>query len=52
MTDLLRRANGRLSADQIWVKPDCGLQTRKWDEMKPALTNMGEAAKQIRTARD
>ena len=38
-----------LSPDQIWVNPDCGLKTRKWAEVRPALANMVEAAKQIRT---
>jgi len=30
------------------VNPDCGLKTRKYAEVKPALTNMVQAAKQIR----
>ena len=48
MVDLLRRAGGRLEADQIWVNPDCGLKTRGWAEVKPALVNMVAAAKQLR----
>jgi 5-methyltetrahydropteroyltriglutamate--homocysteine methyltransferase len=35
-------------ADQLWINPDCGLKTRKWEEVKPALTNMVEAVKNIR----
>jgi 5-methyltetrahydropteroyltriglutamate--homocysteine methyltransferase len=31
------------------VNPDCGLKTRKYTEVKPALTNMVSAAKLIRT---
>jgi 5-methyltetrahydropteroyltriglutamate--homocysteine methyltransferase len=31
------------------VNPDCGLKTRKWDEVRPALVNMVAAAKQVRT---
>jgi 5-methyltetrahydropteroyltriglutamate--homocysteine methyltransferase len=36
--------------DQLWINPDCGLKTRKWEEVKPALTNMIEAVKKIRVA--
>ena len=27
---------------QIWVNPDCGLKTRGWTEIKPALVNLVE----------
>jgi 5-methyltetrahydropteroyltriglutamate--homocysteine methyltransferase len=33
---------------QIWVNPDCGLKTRRWEEVIPSLKNMVEAAKIIR----
>ena len=49
MASLLSKAKEHLSPDQIWVNPDCGLKTRKWAEVRPALVNMVEAAKQIRT---
>ncbi|ESQ79620.1 hypothetical protein AEYBE204_07195 [Asticcacaulis sp. YBE204] len=48
MTDLLSLARERLSDAQIWINPDCGLKTRKWDEVKPALVNMVAAAKALR----
>jgi 5-methyltetrahydropteroyltriglutamate--homocysteine methyltransferase len=48
MTALLTVAAGRLSPDQLWVNPDCGLKTRKWDEVRPALVNMVAAAKAAR----
>ena len=35
----------RLANGQLWVNPDCGLKTRKWEEVKPALINMVEAAR-------
>lgn len=35
-------------SEQIWVNPDCGLKTRTWAEVKPALCNMVEAAKSLR----
>lgn len=37
-------AQAHLAADQIWINPDCGLKTRAWDEVLPALENMVAAA--------
>lgn len=34
-----------LPKSQLWINPDCGLKTRKWEEVKPSLKNMTEAAK-------
>lgn len=48
MVALLRAVCQRLSADQAWVNPDCGLKTRNWDEVRPALINMVAAARQMR----
>jgi 5-methyltetrahydropteroyltriglutamate--homocysteine methyltransferase len=48
MQELLMRALKDIPANQIWVNPDCGLKTRKWDEIKPALKNMVSAAKKMR----
>jgi len=48
MADLLRRAGAELDADQLWVNPDCGLKTRKWEEVRPALVNMVAAARSLR----
>ncbi|MFQ3458986.1 5-methyltetrahydropteroyltriglutamate--homocysteine S-methyltransferase, partial [Bradyrhizobium sp. UFLA01-814] len=50
MTGLLKLARQRLSDDQLWVNPDCGLKTRKWDEVRPALVNMVAAARELRAA--
>lgn len=33
---------------QIWINPDCGLKTRRWEEMSPALKNIVAAAQQVR----
>lgn len=49
MTELLSLARKRLSDNQLWVNPDCGLKTRKWEEVRPALVNMVAAAKVLRT---
>lgn len=51
MADLLQLARRQLSDAQLWVNPDCGLKTRKWDEVRPALINMVTAAKALRAER-
>ncbi|MFT0892906.1 5-methyltetrahydropteroyltriglutamate--homocysteine S-methyltransferase [Pseudochelatococcus sp. G4_1912] len=48
MEALLEKAEQRLAADQIWVNPDCGLKTRQWEEVRPALVNMVAAARALR----
>lgn len=48
MVALLRAARERLEDRQIWVNPDCGLKTRKWPEVEPAIANMVEAARLLR----
>ncbi len=50
MASLLKLARQRLSDGQLWVNPDCGLKTRKWDEVRPALVNMVAAARALRAA--
>lgn len=47
---LLRKAAARIPAQRLWVNPDCGLKTRQWDEVLPALANMVAAAKALRAA--
>lgn len=48
MLRLLTKAAEVLNPSQIWVNPDCGLKTRKWEEVRPALTNMVKAAEAAR----
>jgi 5-methyltetrahydropteroyltriglutamate--homocysteine methyltransferase len=48
MEGLLRKAREVISADQLWVNPDCGLKTRRWEEVKPSLKLMVAAAKKMR----
>jgi len=48
MCKLLTKAKQHLLPDQIWVNPDCGLKTRRWEEVKPALQNMVAAARLLR----
>lgn len=48
MENLLYKALDVLEAKQVWVNPDCGLKTRNWNEVKPALANMVKAAENVR----
>jgi len=48
MVNLIRLAARHLPPRQLWVNPDCGLKTRKWDEVRPALVAMVEAAQRLR----
>lgn len=48
MVILLEKAANVLDAGQIWVNPDCGLKTRGWAEVEPALKHMVSAAKALR----
>ncbi len=47
---LMQKAAERIPAERLWVNPDCGLKTRQWDEVLPALTNLVAAAQQLRSA--
>ncbi|MDI9638018.1 5-methyltetrahydropteroyltriglutamate--homocysteine S-methyltransferase [Geitlerinema splendidum] len=48
MVQQLRTGVANLPVEQIWVNPDCGLKTRRWEEVIPALKNMVAAARQLR----
>jgi 5-methyltetrahydropteroyltriglutamate--homocysteine methyltransferase len=48
MEHLLRKALQVLSPTQLWVNPDCGLKTRRWEEVRPSLAAMVEAARNLR----
>ncbi|MBI3440478.1 MAG: 5-methyltetrahydropteroyltriglutamate--homocysteine S-methyltransferase [Proteobacteria bacterium] len=50
MEMLLKKAVAVLRPEQVWVNPDCGLKTRKWEETKLCLKNMVGAAKALRQA--
>jgi 5-methyltetrahydropteroyltriglutamate--homocysteine methyltransferase len=49
MSALLEGALEVLDPEQVWVNPDCGLKTRSWTEVLPALERMVEAAQRART---
>jgi 5-methyltetrahydropteroyltriglutamate--homocysteine methyltransferase len=48
MVELMQKAAERIPAERLWVNPDCGLKTRQWAEVLPALTHMVAAAKTLR----
>ncbi|MEW6312703.1 MAG: 5-methyltetrahydropteroyltriglutamate--homocysteine S-methyltransferase [Pseudomonadota bacterium] len=48
MVGLMKKAAERVPAEHLWVNPDCGLKTRQWNEVIPALTNMVAAARILR----
>jgi 5-methyltetrahydropteroyltriglutamate--homocysteine methyltransferase len=49
MTDNLIQTLTLLRPNQVWVNPDCGLKTRRWEEVRPALRNMVAAAQETRS---
>ena len=50
--DRLRSARARIPAERLWVNPDCGLKTRRWEEVRPALAAMVAAARALRANLD
>jgi 5-methyltetrahydropteroyltriglutamate--homocysteine methyltransferase len=48
MVELLKLAAQRIDEQQLWVNPDCGLKTRRWEEVEPALKAMVSAARLLR----
>ena len=48
MAGLLRLALRNLPPERVWLNPDCGLKTRGWAEVRPALENLVAAAQLVR----
>ncbi|KXS54544.1 MAG: 5-methyltetrahydropteroyltriglutamate--homocysteine methyltransferase [Marinobacter sp. T13-3] len=48
ISKLMKLAAERIPAERLWVNPDCGLKTRKWEEVLPALETMVAAARELR----
>lgn len=49
MATSLREALAAVPAGRLWVNPDCGLKTRKTDEVTASLQHLVAAAKAVRT---
>jgi 5-methyltetrahydropteroyltriglutamate--homocysteine methyltransferase len=52
MVHLLQQAARHIPAQRLWVNPDCGLKTRQWSEVIPALQAMVLAAASLRQAKN
>lgn len=52
IVDLMTKATAKIPAERLWVNPDCGLKTRQWNEVLPALLNMVTAAMVLRASID
>ncbi|MCS7205724.1 MAG: 5-methyltetrahydropteroyltriglutamate--homocysteine S-methyltransferase [Leptospiraceae bacterium] len=48
MQEIVSRGLKVIDKGLFWINPDCGLKTRKWDEVIPSLRNMVEVAKTLR----
>jgi len=46
--DLLLKITTKIDYKKVWVNPDCGLKTRKWEEIDKSIKHMVEAAKLMR----
>ena len=50
MTDRLHHFRAFMDTADLWVNPDCGLKTRRWEEIERQLGDMVSAARAMRTA--
>ncbi|MFC8597683.1 5-methyltetrahydropteroyltriglutamate--homocysteine S-methyltransferase [Isoptericola sp. NPDC057191] len=48
VTELLRLAVKAIDPALVWVNPDCGLKTRRYPEVEPALAHLVAAAREVR----
>ncbi|SDL67360.1 methionine synthase (B12-independent) [Glycomyces sambucus] len=48
MAAALRLAVAALGTGRVWANPDCGLKTRRYEEVVPALEGLVEAARTVR----
>jgi len=45
---LLKKIIEKIDYKKVWINPDCGLKTRKWEEVDKSLKNMVKAAEIMR----
>jgi 5-methyltetrahydropteroyltriglutamate--homocysteine methyltransferase len=48
MDERLAHFRGFMAVEDLWVNPDCGLKTRRWEEIDRQLGDMVEAARHLR----
>ena len=49
LKEQIKRLLEVLPKEQLWINPDCGLKTRKWEEVIPSLKNMVQAVQEVRS---
>lgn len=52
LVEQLKAGLEKLPIQQVWINPDCGLKTRRWEEVVPALKNMVAATRKLREEMD
>lgn len=50
IVNLMSKAGERIPAERVRVSSECGLKTRQWNEVIPALRNMVAAAETLRAS--
>ena len=50
LVELLELAVKSIDPALVWVNPDCGLKTRRYGEVEPALRNLVDAARELRAS--
>ncbi len=48
MKKVVNRALKVFPQENFWINPDCGLKTRKWEEVLPSLRNLVALARELR----
>ncbi|WP_129337256.1 5-methyltetrahydropteroyltriglutamate--homocysteine S-methyltransferase [Cellulomonas endophytica] len=51
VTELLTEAVRSIDPARVWVNPDCGLKTRRYEEVEPALAHLVAATRAVRESR-
>ncbi|MFZ8101317.1 hypothetical protein ACO1GT_06685, partial [Staphylococcus arlettae] len=52
ITTAIHRALQEIDRSLFWVNPDCGLKTRKEDEVREALTVLVNSVEKLRESKD
>lgn len=45
---LVKKALEAIPVERLWINPDCGLKTRRWEEVVSSLGNLVNVAKKLR----
>ncbi|MFN4245957.1 MAG: 5-methyltetrahydropteroyltriglutamate--homocysteine S-methyltransferase [Brevinematia bacterium] len=48
MEKIVERSLKVIDPNNFWINPDCGLKTRKWEEVIPSIKNMVKLAQNLR----